>query len=800
MTNPWKTNNSLQVLGTEPLGAGSFGSVWKAQHVEDENVYAVKQINVAKALKHFSTFEKIKREVENHGKVQSTFVLRYYTFWFESGGKKVLDPPSSLQTQRTEFDSSTASSSTASSSGWDDLDDDNSHDTLNLFIHMEFCNYKPLTEFLLENETFEKRSKDLPRILDHLSRGLEAIHAQNIIHRDLKPANVICAKSAYTGKTHYKIADFGLSVVNQGYGEDESIFVDDLLGESMQDLNLRENPSIKGTLTYRSPEMLEGVQEGYTEKTDIFSLGLIFLELICPQLLNRAVKIRLFTNLQTGTIRSQDIPAEYFIFCGSLLHNQIQVVKRMLERSAGTRPSATEICTLTQQPVHFSKIQEPQSPNNFTGREKALEKISSIFSYSFKVVVTSEFPGMGKTALVSHFVKEYLKNQPNINLVWINTRTTASSSLTAEIEELALELDVATRVTSPVPVVRESAHIFNDICRKMMETYDPIFETIFIIDSVADEDWILRITHTNKVPAIYIIDSEYFAKAAEDTIVNIGPFLEEESKRCLSLACVGRQEYLDFSAICRVTENHPAAISKISKILKFLQENLQEDEKSEWIGKIADDFIRTLAQIKQHEESFEWSDFEYLHAASMALAIHYLIQNSRLHPSGITTTAITILQILKCVDNTGTSLNTVQKLCHGIIPNLKQDDLDAALQLLRHLDLVVLPEDFVEAAKSIFQSVLRIDRILPDFSQVETSNGMKILQGLANSTRTAIMDSQFFWLMTPNKSKQVVEEFADFVVSLCQRTNNTSLHELSKILPKNLENMINELWSWSIRS
>lgn len=79
--------------------------------------------------------------------------------------------------------------------------------------------------------------------------AIEYIHKQNIIHLDLKPENIFI-----TDDNLLKIGDFGLSTIE---------------GNS---------PSLhsEGDKYYMAPEVLEG---NYSKAADIFSLGLILLEL-----------------------------------------------------------------------------------------------------------------------------------------------------------------------------------------------------------------------------------------------------------------------------------------------------------------------------------------------------------------------------------------------------------------------------------------------------------------------------------------------------------------------------------------
>jgi len=90
------------------------------------------------------------------------------------------------------------------------------------------------------------------RMLRDICRGLMCIHRMKIVHRDLKSANCLVDK-------HWtvKICDFGLSRI-------------------MTDENMKDTSSA-GTPEWMAPELIRN--RPFTEKCDIFSLGVIMWEL-----------------------------------------------------------------------------------------------------------------------------------------------------------------------------------------------------------------------------------------------------------------------------------------------------------------------------------------------------------------------------------------------------------------------------------------------------------------------------------------------------------------------------------------
>jgi serine/threonine protein kinase/formylglycine-generating enzyme required for sulfatase activity len=87
-----------------------------------------------------------------------------------------------------------------------------------------------------------------------VAEALHHAHKQGLVHRDIKPGNILLDKS---GKSF--VADFGLALREQDVGK---------------------GPRYAGTPTYMSPEQARGEGHRVDGRSDIFSLGMVFYELL----------------------------------------------------------------------------------------------------------------------------------------------------------------------------------------------------------------------------------------------------------------------------------------------------------------------------------------------------------------------------------------------------------------------------------------------------------------------------------------------------------------------------------------
>ncbi|MCP4670883.1 MAG: AAA family ATPase, partial [Desulfobacula sp.] len=107
---------------------------------------------------------------------------------------------------------------------------------------------------------------DIPLFLElaiELTSAIEQVHSKEIIHRDINPSNIIWN----TGNNKLKIIDFGIAS-----------------SHSSEKAAIRKPEQLEGTLAYLSPEQTGRINRTIDKRTDVYSMGVTFYEMISGQL------------------------------------------------------------------------------------------------------------------------------------------------------------------------------------------------------------------------------------------------------------------------------------------------------------------------------------------------------------------------------------------------------------------------------------------------------------------------------------------------------------------------------------
>jgi serine/threonine protein kinase len=126
---------------------------------------------------------------------------------------------------------------------------DEGRDGADAFMVMELVRGRTLRDMVADRGPL--RPHEAARIVAQIAAALDAAHEAGVIHCDVKPANVIVDQQGTA-----KLTDFGIARAARGPREHELI----------------------GTARYIAPERIEG--RAPTERSDVYSLGLVAYELI----------------------------------------------------------------------------------------------------------------------------------------------------------------------------------------------------------------------------------------------------------------------------------------------------------------------------------------------------------------------------------------------------------------------------------------------------------------------------------------------------------------------------------------
>jgi len=232
-----------------------------------------------------------------------------------------------------------------------------------------------------------------------ITDAIGQVHQKNIIHKDINPSNIVCNLE----NKQVKLIDFGISTILD-----------------------RENPSLKspnvleGTLAYISPEQTGRMNRMIDYRTDFYSLGCTFYELLTGQLPfldNDSL------SLVHAHIAKQVIPPHK-------LNSNIQkplsdIIIKLMSKNAEERYQSTyglkadlETCLeqwTNQQRLSSFLLGDQDISNRFSipqklyGRENELQTLLGAFEQvsqgSRELMLVTGFSGIGKSVLVQEIYK-----------------------------------------------------------------------------------------------------------------------------------------------------------------------------------------------------------------------------------------------------------------------------------------------------------------------------------------------------------------------------------------------------------
>ena len=225
-------------------------------------------------------------------------------------------------------------------------------------------------------------------IIIQLAKVLSYVHNKGIIHRDIKPANIVLMKN--NGKNTTKLLDFGLSLV-------------------MELSKMKDKEKIIGTFGYMSPEATGIMKKPIDERSDLYSLGIVFYQLLTGELPFKGKEVNtllheLVTKEATPVTRiKSSIPKVIEEIITKLMSKEQDL---RYQSAKGLLYDLERYLKKERDFVIGAKDQKVKLTyqTKFVGREEELNKIKGLVNNTWdnkgSICLIGGEPGVGKTRLV----------------------------------------------------------------------------------------------------------------------------------------------------------------------------------------------------------------------------------------------------------------------------------------------------------------------------------------------------------------------------------------------------------------
>ncbi|XP_069116071.1 eIF-2-alpha kinase GCN2-like [Argopecten irradians] len=285
-----------------------------------------------------------------------------------------------------------------------------------LYIQMEYCEKSTLRN-CIDAGLYEDQNRQW-RFFREIIEGIQHIHQQGMIHRDLKPVNIFLDSN-----DHVKIGDFGLATTNIILKQQSALMDVSMLTNSLVADNQYSSTSGSigdghltgkvGTALYVSPEMMTGESKIiYSQKVDMYSMGIIFFEMCYKPLPTGMERVKILSNLRLPEVK---LPDDYD---QSNFENQTNIIKWLLCHDPSKRPTSTELLQspfLPPPQLEEAELNEVLRSTISNTNSKAYRRmIGALFSQTINsaddVLYDADYHKyVLKTTMIQQLVRETLK-------------------------------------------------------------------------------------------------------------------------------------------------------------------------------------------------------------------------------------------------------------------------------------------------------------------------------------------------------------------------------------------------------
>ncbi|HNV46047.1 MAG TPA: SpoIIE family protein phosphatase [Spirochaetota bacterium] len=267
------------------------------------------------------------------------------------------------------------------------------------YLCMEFIDGMSLAELLRNGSTFTPA--EAVDIVAQVARALEHIHRSKIIHRDLKPGNIMISRDGPDGAPIARIIDFGLAQIKE-FGA------------------ITDPDEIAGTFSYMSPEQSGVIKRPVDERSDLYSLGIIFYQLLTRALPYEGDSITALLHQHVAAVPrppvslNPDLPRVLDRIVLKLIEkepaNRYQGAEGLLRDLEAYRRGETDF-TVGQQDAHVKL----DFRTALVGREREMARLSarldSMLQGNGGVCLIGGGAGSGKTRIAEEVMDRFAQRQ-----------------------------------------------------------------------------------------------------------------------------------------------------------------------------------------------------------------------------------------------------------------------------------------------------------------------------------------------------------------------------------------------------
>ena len=231
----------------QKLGEGSFGKVYKVCSKLNNQIYAMKKLNI----------KELKEDNEK------AYQLARHETQFLSELSKIANQVNVVKYYK------------------DFVEGDF------LYIIIEYIGNGDMESFIEAHKEIGMHipEEELWNIFLQCMKGLSFVHKMGVIHRDIKPANLLMDNNMTI-----KLGDFGVSALKINKEEEASLYLNGTYNFWKADEELKCHGTLVGTRPYMAKELIE--ENEYDQKVDVYAMGVSFYEMCYYHVPKKVKKIK----------------------------------------------------------------------------------------------------------------------------------------------------------------------------------------------------------------------------------------------------------------------------------------------------------------------------------------------------------------------------------------------------------------------------------------------------------------------------------------------------------------------------